>query len=107
MRSLLRELLIQDSMAGVLNEFAQQGMQSMIQNFDGAYFVMKVSQCEMTFGGIYSFIESIKERYQIKEYSCKMSSLEEVFNAHATETMFMELNRRLENRRSSMTSLQD
>ena len=107
LRSLLRELLIQDTMASVLNDLEQKGMRAKIQNYDGAYFIMKVTECQMSFGGIYSLIESIKDRYQIKDYSCKMSSLEEVFNAHATESMYMELNRRLERRRSSFVSVQD
>ena len=94
-------------MAGVLNLFDQQGMNGSIQSFDGAYFVVKVSGMRMTYGAIYSFIESVKERFYVKEYSCKLSSLEEVFNAHATETMYMELNQRLNRRRSTMTSLTD
>ena len=49
----------------------------------------------MSFGQIYAFMQGIKERHQILEYSCKLSSLEEVFNAHATENMYAALNKRI------------
>ena len=108
MKNILRELLMQDTMAGIINQIEMKGMKARVQNYDGAYVVMEVSQCKMSFGQIYAFMESLKLRYNIKEYSCKLSSLEEVFNAHATESMYMDLNQRLERRRTTnSSSLQD
>ena len=58
----------------------------------------------MTFGKIYAFMESLKSKHFIEEYSCKLMSLEEVFNAHASEAMFFELNKRIERHRTATTS---
>ena len=55
----------------------------------------------MSFGQIYAFVEGLKSKYNtIKDYSCKLSSLEEVFNAHAAQAMYARLNTRLEKRRT-------
>ena len=107
LNNMLAELLMHDSMAMIINyiENSQSGVKARVMNYDGAYFVLEVTGCRQSFGQIYAFIESIKERCQIKEYSCKLTSLEEVFNAHATEAMYMDLNKRLDHRRSTLSSI--
>ena len=84
MRNVLRELIMQDTMAAIINEIDAKGMKSSIKNYDGANFVVEITRCQMSFGQIYSFIESISRKHKIEAYSCKRHSLEEVFNAHAT-----------------------
>ena len=105
--NMLNELLMHDSMALVVNQIenCQQGVKARVMNYDGAYFVLEVTGCQKSFGQMYAFIESIKDKCQIREYSCKLTSLEEVFNAHASEAMYMDLNRRLEHRRSTLSSM--
>ena len=99
---------MQDSIAAIMSQFELLGMQTVVKSYDGSYFAIEVTKCEMSFGQIYALIESMKAKYFIKEYSCKLSSLEEIFNAHATESMFMELNKRIERKRASTyRSLQD
>ena len=100
---------MQDTMAALMQEIDSKGMKSSIKNYDGAYFILELTQCRMSFGEIYAFLESISHKHLIKEYSCKRHSLEEVFNAYATESMYMDLNKRLERRRStaSFSSVQD
>ena len=100
---MLNELLIQESIAGVINSIERAGMKSFIKNYDGAYVSIEINNCDMSFGKIYAFMESIRARNSIKDFSCKLSSLEEVFNAHANEAMFMDLNKRIERRRTSLT----
>lgn len=101
MRNVLRELLMQDTMARIMNDFAARSMAARVLNYDGGTVRFEVTQCTMSFGQIYAFIEGLRERRHINDYSCKLSSLEEVFNAHATESMYMALNARLERRRTS------
>jgi len=105
---MLSELLMQDTMAGIMTHIESNGMHSYVKNFDGAYFAIELTKCNMSFGQIYAFMESMKSRHFIKEYSCKLSSLEEIFNSHASESMFMELNKRIDRKRNStLKSLQD
>lgn len=85
MRNVLRELMMQDSMAAIMHEIEAKGMRSKVKNYDGAYFILEVTNCQMSFGKIYAFIESFAHKHSIREYSCKKSSLEEIFNAHATQ----------------------
>ena len=101
LRNVLRELLMQDTMAAIMNEVDAKHMESRVKNYDGAYFILEITKCKMSFGQIYAFIESIAHKHMISDYSCKRSSLEEVFNAYATESMYFELNKRLERRRST------
>ena len=101
--NLLRELLIQESVANVINSIERAGMKSYIKNYDGAYVSLEIFNCQKSFGQIYAFMESIRDRHCILDYSCKLSSLEEVFNAHANEAMFMDLNKRIERRRTSIS----
>lgn len=49
---------------------------------------------------MYIFMERLKSDHHIKEYSCKHSSLEEVFNTHASQNIYKDLNVRLERRRT-------
>ena len=94
-------------MASVISHIEANQMKARVQNYDGANFVLELFDCKLTFGQIYAYMEGIKDQYNIKEYSCKHSSLEEVFNMHATTDMYMELNKRLDRRRSTFSSLQD
>ncbi len=81
--NVLRELLIQENVAGVINSIERAGMKSVINNYNGAYVSIEINNCDMSFGKIYAFMESIRARNCIRDFSCKLSSLEEVFNAHA------------------------
>lgn len=101
LRNVLRELLMQDTMAAILFEVEKKGMTSSVKNYDGANFIIEITKCKMSFGQIYAFMESIAHKHMIQEYSCKRSSLEEVFNAYATEQMYAELNKRLYRRSTS------
>ena len=100
---------MQDTMAIIMFEIERKGMASSVKNYDGGYFQIEITKCSMSFGQVYAFMESIASKNMIQEYSCKRSSLEEVFNAHATQSMYLELNKRLDRRRSSgsFQSLQD
>ena len=101
LRNVLRELLMQDSMATILNHIEISEIKVRVQKYDGANFILELFECKFTFGQIYAYMEGIKDRFNIKEYSCKQSSLEEIFNSHATMSMYMELNKRLERRRTT------
>ena len=101
LRNVLRELLMQDTMASIMNEVDAREMESRVKNYEGAYFIIEITKCKMSFGQIYAFVESIAHKYMISDYSCRRSSLEEVFNAHATESMYLELNKRLQRRRTT------
>lgn len=98
----MRELLMQDTMAAVVHEIElKDGMRACVKNYDGGYVSLEVTNCKMSFGQIYAFMEKLKKKHVLDGYSCKKSSLEEVFNAHATESMYMDLNKRLDRRRTS------
>lgn len=89
-------------MAAIINDIeAFDGMKACVKNYDGGYVRLEVTNCKMSFGKIYAFIEKLKRKHVLNGYSCKKSSLEEVFNAHATESMYMDLNKRLERRRTN------
>lgn len=46
-------------------------------NFDGSYLVLRLNQREdLTYGKVYTIMESFKAKYAIKEYSCKQATLE-------------------------------
>ena len=51
---------------------------------------------------MYSLLEELKQKFSIKEYSCNLSTLEQVFNAFATEEAYATINRRLSRRNSSI-----
>ena len=86
LRNVLRELLVQEVMVQVIQLFStEHDLNAKIQNYDGSYVMLRVSKCSMTFGEIYAFMEEVKQRLPLQTYSCKLASLEEVFNAHATD----------------------
>ena len=91
-------------MVEIMNAFSAAGMSPRVLNYDGEKVTLLVNNSSMSFGQIYAFMQGLKFRHSIREYSCKRSSLEEVFNGHATESMFADLNKRLERRRTSYAS---
>ena len=102
MQKLLRELLVQDTIAGMTLEFEEKEMIAKLQKYDGAYVVMEVMQCDYSFGSMYAFMEQLKKKYHLREYQCKYASLEEVFNQHATQGKYKKLKRRLTRRQSTI-----
>lgn len=40
-----------------MQEIDSKGMKSSIKNYDGAYFILELTQCRMSFGEIYAFLE--------------------------------------------------
>lgn len=104
MFNLLHQLLMQEIMANIIVAIETKGIKTKLKKFDGSSFALELSKCEMSFGQIYAFMEFLKAQNSIKEYSCKLTSLEEIFNAHANEAMFMGINKRILRRRTSMTS---
>ena len=50
---------------------------------------------------MFGLLESMRGKFCIKEYSCQLSTLEQVFNAFATQDSYAEFNRRLSMRRRS------
>ena len=68
---------------------------------DGVYVHLKLLKNTKTFGFMYSLLQDLKMKYPIKEYSCNQSTLEQVFNAFATEDAYAQINNRL-SRKSSM-----
>ena len=51
---------------------------------------------------MFGLLEEMKLKYPIKEYSCQQSTLEQVFNAFATEDNYATLNEKLSRRASSV-----
>lgn len=47
---LLSELLMQDSIAAIMSQFELLGMQTVVKSYDGSYFAIEVTKCEMSFG---------------------------------------------------------
>jgi len=88
-------------MAEIMNAFSETGASPRVLNYDGEKVTLLVENSSMSFGKIYAFMQGLKFKHSIREYACKRSSLEEVFNGHATESMFSELNKRLERRRTT------
>ena len=72
---------------------------------DGAYVHIKLMRNEKSFGYMYALLQDLKEKFPIKEYSCNQSTLEQVFNAFATEDAYATINRRLTRRTSSFLSV--
>jgi len=107
--NVMRELLMQDTMAAIIDDLQRAGLKAHVMNYDGGYFSLEVTERRMTFGQIYALIEGMKLRHNIKEYSCKLATLEEIFNSHASQAMFLQLNQRISRRRTSnsVTSLQE
>ena len=65
MRNVLRELLMQDTMAVIMFEVDRKGMTSSVKNYDGANFIIEITKCKMSFGQIYAFMESIAHKHMI------------------------------------------
>ena len=68
MQKLLRELLVQDTIAGVTLEFEEKEMVAKLQKYDGAYVIIEVTQCDLSFGSMYAFMEQLKKKYHLREY---------------------------------------
>ena len=49
-------------------------------------------------------MEDLKTRHPIREYSCKQSTLEMIFNAFAKEDQFRQINKRLSNAQGSFAA---
>ena len=51
-----------------------------VVRFDGAYLELKLEKKEgLTFGKLYGILEQLKTELPIREYSCKLSTLEQIF----------------------------
>ena len=50
MRNMLRDLLMQEKMAAIMNHIEENGMHAKVKNYDGAYVQIEVTNCNMSFG---------------------------------------------------------
>ena len=50
LRNVLRELLMQDSMATILNHIEVSEMKVRVQKYDGANFILELFECRLSFG---------------------------------------------------------
>jgi hypothetical protein len=69
---------------------------------DGNYVHIKLAKNDKTFGFMYTLLQDLKNKHPIREYSCNQSTLEQVFNAFATESAYATINRRLSRRSSGI-----
>ena len=47
---MLTELMMQETMAGIIIDIEKKGIKSHIKTYDGAYFALELTNCNMTFG---------------------------------------------------------
>ena len=47
---MLTELMMQETMAGIIIDIEKKGIKSHIKTYDGAYFALELTNCDMTFG---------------------------------------------------------
>jgi hypothetical protein len=54
---------------------------SVIQ-FDGSYLVVRLRKKHgLSYGKLYGYMEILRNKFAIKEYSCKKATLEQIFNS--------------------------
>jgi hypothetical protein len=53
-------------------ELSEKVSDTSVISFDGSYLVLRLQKKQgLTYGALYGFMEQLKERFAIKEYSCK------------------------------------
>ena len=50
LKNVLRELLMQDTIAAIINDIEEAGMSAQVQKYDGGIINLKITQCSMSFG---------------------------------------------------------
>ena len=93
--TLQRETILQNNVGLICAKLAGQAAEATIEKLDGVYVHLKMEKAKLSFGAMYSLLETLRKRYFIKEYSCNHSTLEQVFNTFAVENRYAKINRRL------------
>ena len=64
----------------IRRDISEQASQTSLQSIDGTRMRLTLARNGISFGKIYTLIQSIQKKYMISEYQVKESSLEQVFN---------------------------
>ncbi len=95
MAAMLHECLVHNAIAVITADLSQQIAATSLIKFDGSYVHLRIGPHANSCGFVFGVLEDLKTRHPIREYNCKQSSLEMIFNAFATEDQYEGLNRRL------------
>ena len=95
MNSLQREIALQNCVGNICTSLTSSASEATIAKMDGVYVHIKLQKNDKSFGYMYTLLEDLKSKYPIKEYSCNQSTLEQVFNAFATQDAYANINKRL------------
>ena len=98
---LTKEVVFNNTIGCIINELCNKASEAFLHQLDGANAQIKLQKNDKTYGFMFGLMEQMKRKYHISEYSCQQSTLEQVFNAFASEDIFSNFNRRLSKRRTS------
>ena len=97
-----KDVVLQNTIGAIIEELSNKASNANIQQLDGHYVHCRLEKNDKTYGYMFGLLEEMKLKYPIKEYSCQQSTLEQVFNAFATEDNYATLNEKLSRRASSV-----
>lgn len=96
-KALLLDFLVQNALAVVIVEIASTIGDVSIVQCEGTYVHLRLAPHSKSIGFVFGVMEAVQKRHAIKQYSCKESSLEMIFNSMAKEELFANFNRRITN----------
>ena len=94
-RFMMREILLKNCIASILEHFTQEVSQAEISELEGSYVSIKLKKNDRSEGSMFALLEEMKSKFQIKEYNCQRSSLEQIFNSFAKKDFYSQLNKRM------------
>ena len=78
---------LQKNGAGFFKELSNKFNRSaQIENFNNS-FTFKASRDDQSIGFVFGMLEELKQKYSIQEYSVSQTSLEQIFNIFARESI--------------------
>lgn len=83
-----REVLVNNEIAIIVRQFRELIAPTDLIKFDGNYVHLRIKPHSNSIGFMFGIIEDLKSRHPIREYSCRQSSLEMIFNSFAIEDRF-------------------
>jgi hypothetical protein len=97
--NLMKEIVFKNCIGCIVNHLSAKASEASVKRLDGSNALIRLSRNERTYGYMFGLLESIKSRFFIREYSCQLSTLEQVFNAFATEDKYTMINLKYASRR--------
>ena len=106
MEELMHDCLVHNAIALISADLTEQISEVSLIKFDGSYVHLRLAPHGNSCGFVYGVLEDMKAKHPMREYNCKQSSLEMIFNAFAIEDQYKGLNRRLTRNATVLSSMQ-